>query len=106
MNEPIIDETAVKEISEMLMQIQELLKQGLVPIEVQVDCAINEHITNEKQLEDLFDSLLDYTQIEEGLVVFKRLCRYCFPLYPNMTASYVYAYRDLYDPEYILDCDE
>ena len=103
MDESIIDETVIKEIGSMLMQIQELLKQGLIPLESEVTRTINNRITNKKHLDKLLSDLLDYTQIDEGLAVFKQLCRYCFYLYPQMTAEYIYTYRDLYDPDYAND---
>ena len=106
MDEPVISDTVIKEIGGMLMQIQNLLKQGLVPLEAQVDYAISNRITEETHLKELLDGLLDYTQIEEGLAVFKRLCRYCFSFYPQMTAEYIYIYRDLYDPDYAKDYDD
>ena len=100
MDEPIINETVVKEIGETLLKTQELLKQGLMPLEIQIDRAIKEHTTDKKRLDTLFDNLMDYTQIEEGLVVFKRLCQYCYPIYADLAASYIKLYQDLYDPEY------
>ena len=106
MDEPKIDKAVVKEIGDMLMQIQNLLKQGLVPLKVQVDHAIKNRITDEQHLDKLFDSLLDYTQIEEGLAVFKRLGRYCYPLYPQMTVEYIDIYREHYDPDYAKDEDD
>jgi hypothetical protein len=100
MEEPVIDESFVKEVGEMLMQIHELLKLGLVPLEERVDYTIKHRITDERWLDKLLSDLLDYTQIDEGLVVFKRLCRYSFYIYPQLTADYIYIYRDLFDPEY------
>lgn len=106
MDEPIINEAFIREIGEMLMQIQNLLKQGLIPLSVQVDRIINNRIIDEKQLDELLSDLLDYTQIEEGLAVFKRLCRYCFYLYPQMTAEYICYYREIYDPDHVTDNDD
>ena len=37
--------------------------------------------------------------IPEGLALFKSLCRYYYTLNPTATASYVYAYRDMWDSE-------
>jgi hypothetical protein len=105
-DEPTIDPTFVKEIGEMFMQIQELLKIGLPPLEARVNHAIKYGTTDENQIDHLFSDLLDYTQIEEGLALFKRLCRYSFPLYPELTIDYIYYYRDLYDPEYASYDDE
>ena len=98
--EPILNEDFVKEIGEMFMQIQSLLRQGLAFIEPEVNYVINNQITDKRKIDRLLSDLLDYTQIDEGLDVFKRLCRYSYKLYPRLTIDYVYIYRDLYDPEY------
>ena len=100
MEEPILNEEFVKEIGEMIMQIQSLLRQGLVLIEPEVNYVINNKITDKRKIDRLLSDLLDYTQIDDGLEVFKRLCRYTYKLYPQLTINYVYIYRDLYDPEY------
>jgi len=99
-DESVENAAIIEEISRMAAQIQESLKAGLAPLAAQVDRAIKNCVTDKKQLDRLFDSLLDYTQLEEGLAVFKRLCKYCQPLYPQLTADYINIYRDLYDPDF------
>ena len=90
----------------MMLQIQALLKQGLPPLEAEVDHVIKYRITDKNRLEHLLSDLLDYTQIDEGLKVFKHLCRYCYPIHPQLTVDYVYIYRDSYDPDYANNSEE
>jgi len=40
-----------------------------------------------------------YPNGDEGLVLFKRLCRYYYAINPQVTVEYIGIYRDLYDSE-------
>ena len=51
------------------------------------------------EIEHTLDHLLDCACIPEGLALFKALCRYYYPINPAATASYVHAYRELWDTE-------
>jgi signal transduction histidine kinase len=106
MEEPIIEEEFVKKIGDMFIQIQELLKEGLIPLEAKVNHTIKHRIKDEDHIDRLLSDLLDYTQIDEGLEVFKRLCRYSFYIYPQLIADYISYYRDYYDLNYAKDDDE
>ena len=48
-------------------------------------------------IEHTLDQLLDHARIPEGLALFKALCRHYWPLDPQATASYVNAYREMWD---------
>ena len=79
-------------------QIQELNKIALAAIKPRLDNVIRNRITDSKIIERLLDELLDCAGMsEEGLILFKRLCRYYFRIDPTATAEYIYIYRDLYD---------
>jgi len=60
---------------------------------------IRSRCRDQQQIERLLDRLLDCACIPEGLALFKSLCRYYYTLNPTATASYVYAYRDMWDSE-------
>ncbi len=51
------------------------------------------------EIEHTLDHLLDCACIPEGLALFKALCRYYYDIDPAATATYVYAYRDMWDTE-------
>jgi len=87
-------------IFEMARQIQELNKIIIAGIKPRLDNVISNRITDSKTIERLFDELLDCAGMsEEGLILFKRLCRYYFHIDPTTTAEYIYIYRDLYDSD-------
>ncbi len=95
-----IDPALIQEIGGMFERLQELNKISLAQLEPQVDYVIRNHITDNNQVEHLLDSLIDCAGMsEEGLLVFKRLCRYYFPIDPNTTAEYILLYRELYDSD-------
>jgi hypothetical protein len=82
----------------MVEQLQELTKISLAQLEPQVEYIIRNSITDNNEIEHLLDSLLDCAGMsDDGLLLFKRLCRYYFPINEAATADYVYIYRDLYD---------
>jgi len=93
-----MDEEFIKKIGDMLMQINETLKMGVPSLEARVDHVIKYKVTDYNQLDRLFSDLMDYTQIDEGLAVFKKLGRYSFYIHPELTAFYVNFYREHFDP--------
>ena len=54
---------------------------------------------NVKEIEHTLDHLLDCACVPEGLAIFKALCRYYYTINPGATASYVLAYREMWDSE-------
>jgi len=54
---------------------------------------------NTQEIEHSLDHLLDVACLPEGLVAFKSLCRHYWKINPQATASYVHAYREMWDSE-------
>ena len=52
-----------------------------------------------REIEHTLDHLLDCACIPEGLALFKSLCRHYYGINPTNTASYVQAYREMWDTE-------
>jgi len=52
-----------------------------------------------QKIEETLDHLLGSACIPEGLRLFKSLCRYYYDLNPAATATYVHAYREMWDSE-------
>jgi hypothetical protein len=50
-------------------------------------------------IEHTLDHLLDHACIPEGLALFKSLCRHYWKLNPQATASYIHAYREMWDSD-------
>ena len=54
---------------------------------------------NVQWIERTLDQLLDHACLPDGLALFKALCRHYWTLDPQATASYVNAYREMWDGE-------
>ncbi|QDV62188.1 hypothetical protein Mal65_13220 [Crateriforma conspicua] len=62
--------------------------------------SIVEGESTEKQfIESTLDGLLGFAGSDDGLVLYLKLCRYFWELDPEATASYVQAYREMWDNE-------
>lgn len=89
-----------QEVSSMIESMQPVIRQSLLMLTNQVDVLIKGRVSDDDRIQRLLDSLLDYAGMcDEGLVLFKRLCRYYYGINPQITAEYISIYRDLYDSE-------
>ena len=50
-------------------------------------------------IEHTLDQLLDHACIPKGLAIFRSLCRYYREINPHGTASYIFAYREMWDAD-------
>lgn len=57
---------------------------------------------SENEVGLLLDYMLDFAASGKMLELFRRTCRHFYSRYPNVVASHVYAWRDLYDEEWQL----
>jgi hypothetical protein len=48
-------------------------------------------------IEHTLDQLLDHACIQEGLGLFKSLCLHYWPINPHATATYINAYREMWN---------
>ena len=53
-----------------------------------------------QRIERLLDGMLDFGFDAAMVRLYKKLCRYYFEIDQSATASYVYAYRDMWDEEW------
>ncbi len=56
-------------------------------------------VSSIREIEHTLDHLLDCACIPEGLALFKSLCRHYYGINLTNTASYVQAYREMWDTE-------
>ncbi|MBB6053929.1 hypothetical protein [Armatimonas rosea] len=78
---------------------QALARQALPLYTDTVNTLIRDECRDRHQIEYTLDHLLDFCYDAKMLVLYKRLCRYYFPLDPEATVSYIHAYRDLWDSD-------
>ena len=56
-------------------------------------------VISEIELERLFDKLLDFTSDEKILLLYKKLCKRYFEIYPVCVSEYIHAYREMWEDE-------
>jgi len=94
----------IQEFGGTIENVQALVREAISFIEPEVNEIIRKRITDSKQVETLLDNLLNYAGMDNnGLYLFKRLCRYYYFINPEVTVEYVYTYRDLYDSDDVDD---
>jgi hypothetical protein len=86
-------------IHSLAASLQALHRQKVAALSPIVQTLLDTRSRNVKEIEHTLDHLLDCACIPEGRALFKALCRYYYPINPAATASYVHAYRELWDTE-------
>lgn len=89
----------VETIGKLALAQQQLARQAEQLYSVEVDALLREKCRDPQHIERLLDGMLDFCFDDEMLLLFKKLCRYYFKIDPVATASYVYAYREMWDEE-------
>jgi len=87
------------EIRVLAATLHDLHRQRVAALTPIVQSLIRSRSRSAQQIEHTLDHLLDCACIPEGLALFKALCRHYYAFNPAATASYVHAYRDLWDSD-------
>ncbi len=83
-------------IAEEMRKLQTLAVAQYTPV---VDAIIATRCHDTSHIEHTLDRLLDVADHPAGLKLFKRLCRYYYPIAPAATADYIHAYREIWGTE-------
>ena len=83
----------INAIAEKIQEVTELSYSYYKPI---VDSIIAEK-ASEREVEHLLDYMLDVCHDNRMLDLFKKVCRRYYKLYPEMIASEILAYKNLYE---------
>jgi len=98
-----IDPQLLSDFGAMAMQLDKLYRLKAEALAPEVDAIIRNGSTNKNSIECLLDHLLDCAPCDDGLVLFKRLLRYYYPLNSAGVASYIGSYREMYDDTYHME---
>ena len=93
---PQMDEL-VQSIGEIARASRELARQAEKQYAPEVEDILRIRCRDSRRIEHLLDGMLDFGFDAVMIRLYKKLCRYYFAIDPNATASYVYAYRDMWD---------
>jgi len=92
-------EVLFESVSDLARQLSRLHEQIANQQEPVVKHLIATKSRDPKAIEQTLDRLLDVACCNAGLTLFRRLCRHYWTINPEATASYIYAYRDIWDSE-------
>jgi hypothetical protein len=86
-------------LATLIAPLQALHQQAIEGLTPNVHDIIESKSRDARLIEQTLDHLLDHACIPQGLVIFKSLCRYYWAIDPHATASYIYAYREMWDSD-------
>jgi hypothetical protein len=93
-----MDKNIVIEMAGMIEQAKAITKQELLFLSSEVDSIIEQRSKDQHRIESLLDRLLDCAGMDnDGLELFKKLCRYYFRLNPSAVSDYVRYYHEIYE---------
>ncbi len=87
----------VRSVGEMIKASRKLARQAEQQYSVAVEDIFQTKSRDCRCIEHLLDGMLDFCFDPGMLVLYKKLCRYYWDIDSTATASYVYAYRDMWD---------
>jgi hypothetical protein len=87
----------VQTIRKIAVAQQQLARQAEQQYSFEVDSILRDQCREPQRIECLLDVMLDFCYDYEMLRLYKKLCGYYFKIDPVATASYVYAYREMWD---------
>ncbi|MBN6743162.1 hypothetical protein JKG47_22325 [Acidithiobacillus sp. MC6.1] len=94
------------ELSAAIAPLQALHQQAVEALALSVQEMVRSGSRDVQRIEHTLDQLLGHACLPEGLTLFKALCRHYWTLNPQATASYVRAYRELWDADDKNDTEE
>ena len=86
-------------LKQAMAELQTLREEAIETLTPTVQELVRSGSRDVQRIEHTLDQLLDVACLPKGLALFKNLCRHYWTLDPQATASYVHAYRDLWDDE-------
>jgi len=89
----------VQSIGEIARAGRRLALQAEKQYAPEVEDILRTRCRDPRRIEHLLDGMLDFGFDAAMVRLYKKLCRYYFEIDPEATASYVYAYRDMWDEE-------
>lgn len=89
----------VQSIGEIARAGRRLARQAEKQYAPGVEDILRTRCRDSRRIEHLLDGMLDFGFDTAMVRLYKKLCRYYFGIDPKATASYVYAYRDMWGEE-------
>ena len=100
---PATTDTPFNNIVALVASLKDLQQQMLRDYTPIVQNIIQSRCRDVQKIEHTLDFVFDCAGQPEGLLLYKSLCRYYYGIDPHAAASYVYAYRDWYASDEVVD---
>lgn len=89
----------VQSIGKLAKNVQKLAREAVRQYSAEVEAILKVKSRDSGRIERCLDGMLDFCFDDEMLVLYKKLCRYYIDIDPEATASYVRAYREMWDEQ-------
>jgi hypothetical protein len=89
----------VQRMGELACGVQYLARRDVRQYSADVEAILKVQSRDIRRIEQSLDGMLDFCFDDAMLVLYKRLCRYYYDIDPQAAASYVYAYREMWDEQ-------
>lgn len=99
-------EDLLYELKKPMAELQTLHQQAIEALAPSVQDMVRSGNQDVQRIERTLDQLLNHACMPKGLALFKNLCRHYWTLDPQATASYVNAYREMWDGDDLNDTDK
>lgn len=86
----------VQSIGGVAKSMRDLARQAEAQYVVDVEDIIESNDRNPQRIHHLLDYMLDFCFDDGVLVLYKKLCRYYFPIDPESTVCYINSYREMW----------
>lgn len=87
---------SVRGMAESLQTLNQEALRANAPV---VEALLRSRSRDTHRIEHTLDRLLDFCGYEPVLDLYKKLCRHYWDIDPAATASYIHAYREMWDSE-------
>ena len=92
-------DTLTLNIYDLGKTMQSLTRRAELEYSAEVDALIQTNCRDSVRIERLLDGILDFCFDADMLLLYKKLCRYYFNIYPVATVSYINFYREMWDSD-------
>jgi hypothetical protein len=93
----------IEAIGDLVRKRDQLTRQAEQVYVPEVEAILLNQSRDPQRIEHTLDGILDFCFDPEMLRLYKKLYRYYFKIDPQATASYVHAYREMWDEEAFKD---
>lgn len=84
-------------LSKAIAPLQALQQHAVDTLAPTVQEIVRSRSRDAHWIERTLDQLLNHACVPKGLALFRTLCRHYWPLDPQAAASYIHAYREMWD---------